>query len=42
MLFLLQIILCSRQLLEHNLVLNLRINTSDTSRTVENDGLCKM
>ena len=41
MLFLLQIILCSRQLLEHNLVLNLRINTSDTSRTVENDGLCK-
>lgn len=41
MLFLLQIILCSRQLLEHNLVLDLRRNTSDTSRTVENDGLCK-
>ena len=39
MLFLFQIIFCSKQILDHNVPLDLRINISSTSRAYENKGL---
>ena len=39
MLFLFQIIFCSKQILDHNEPLDLRINISSTSRAYENKGL---
>ena len=41
MLFLFQIIFCSKQILDHNEPLDLRINISSTSRAYENKGLCE-
>ena len=40
MLFLFQIIFCSKLILDNNVTLDLRINISSTSRAYENEGLC--
>ncbi|EEQ81256.1 hypothetical protein NCER_102417 [Vairimorpha ceranae BRL01] len=41
MLFWLQEVFCSTQILDHNVPLDLRINISSTSRAYENKGLCE-
>jgi len=41
MFFWFQIIFCSKQILDHNLMLEPEINTSDSSRALENKGLSK-